>query len=104
MPSRGPSIEKVGAEHHDNNDNLAHLANQEEHELGKFESIKRYPWAFAWSLFSVWCVLLVSFENQAAGNIISVPEFRKDFGYEYEGSYVLHANWQSAFQGAPVAS
>lgn len=57
----------------------------------------------------VWVVLLVSFENQAAGNVIGIPEFRKDFGYKFTGpdgevSYVLDAKWQSAFQGAPVAS
>ncbi|KAH7155180.1 general substrate transporter [Dactylonectria estremocensis] len=99
------TAEKVGAEHHDSVDNdLAHLANQEEHELGKIASMKKYPLACAWSLFAVWCVLLVSFENQAAGNIISIPKFREDFGELADGSYVLYAKWQSAFQGAPVAS
>ncbi|CAI6087915.1 unnamed protein product [Clonostachys chloroleuca] len=83
---------------------LANIANQEEHDLGKLESIKKYPSAFLWSLYAVWCVLLVSFENQASGNIIGVPEFRKDFGHPYEGGYVLDSSWQSAFQGAPVAS
>uniref|UniRef100_A0A8H7K4R9 Major facilitator superfamily (MFS) profile domain-containing protein n=1 Tax=Bionectria ochroleuca TaxID=29856 RepID=A0A8H7K4R9_BIOOC len=64
---------------------LANIANQEEHDLGKLESIKKYPLAFLWSLYAVWCVLLVSFENQASGNIIGVPEFRKDFGRPFEG-------------------
>lgn len=83
---------------------LANIANQEEHELGKWESIKQYPLALVWSLFAVWCVLLVSFENQAAGSIIGVPKFREDFGHSYGGNYVIPASWQSAFQGAPVAS
>lgn len=100
-----PKAEKVGAQHLDAVDaDLAHLANQEEHELTKWESVKKYPLAVAWSVFAVWCVLLVSFENQAAGNIISVPRFRQDFGHKVDGSYVLYAKWQSAFQGAPVAS
>lgn len=99
------AVEKTNAEHLDHVGNdLGHLANQEEHEIGKLASIKKYPLAFFWSLFAVWCVLLVSFENQASGNIIGVPEFRKDFGSEYDGNYVLDAKWQSAFQGAPVAS
>ncbi|SPO03170.1 related to maltose permease [Cephalotrichum gorgonifer] len=99
------SPSKPGAEHIDDADDiLAHLANQDEHDLGKFESMRRYPLALFWSIYAVWCVLLVSFENQAAGNIISVPRFRKDFGYEFEGGYVLDAGWQSAFQGGPVAS
>ncbi|KAK9482888.1 hypothetical protein V1527DRAFT_508797 [Lipomyces starkeyi] len=51
-----------------------------------------------------WAILLVSFENQASGNILGIPEFRKDFGYFYEGEWVLDTNWQSGFNGAPVAS
>ncbi|KAF2186573.1 general substrate transporter [Zopfia rhizophila CBS 207.26] len=87
---------------------LGHLANAEDHEVGKLASFRKYPWACAWSIYAVWVVLLVSFENQAAGNVIGIPEFRKDFGNEFgtgeEKSYVLDAKWQSAFQGAPVAS
>lgn len=83
---------------------LAHLANQEDHETSKLQAIKKNPKAFAWCLFAVWTVLLVSFENQASGNILGIPEFRKDFGSLYEGNYVLSTKWQSAFSGAPVAS
>uniref|UniRef100_A0A8H7NII4 Major facilitator superfamily (MFS) profile domain-containing protein n=1 Tax=Bionectria ochroleuca TaxID=29856 RepID=A0A8H7NII4_BIOOC len=99
---------KANAEHLDNlqtdNHDLANLANQEDHDLTKIGAIKKYPLAFVWSLYAIWCTLLVSFENQAAGNVVGIPEFRKDFGHEYAGNYVLDANWQSAFQGAPVAS
>lgn len=88
---------------------LGHLANQEDHEVGKLDAFRKYPWACAWSVYMVWVVLLVSFENQAAGNVIGIPQFRKDFGHEFTGadgttSYVIDAQWQSAFQGAPVAS
>lgn len=88
---------------------LGHLANQEDHEIGKLASFRKYPWACAWSIYMVWLVLLVSFENQAAGNVIGIPQFRKDFGHEFKAadgtvSYVIDAQWQSAFQGAPVAS
>jgi hypothetical protein len=88
---------------------LGHLANQEDHEAGKLASFRKYPWACAWSIYAVWVVLLVSFENQAAGNVIGIPQFRKDFGHPFTAadgtvSYVIDAQWQSAFQGAPVAS
>lgn len=88
---------------------LAQLANQEDHEVGKLASFHKYPWACFWSTYAVWVVLLVSFENQAAGSVIGIPEFRKDFGHATTAadgtvSYVIDANWQSAFQGAPVAS
>ncbi len=85
-------------------DHLAHLANQEDHETSKLQAIKQNPWVFAWCMFAVWTILLVSFENQASGNILSIPEFRKDFGSYYDGNYVLSAKWQSAFSGAPVAT
>jgi SP family general alpha glucoside:H+ symporter-like MFS transporter len=83
---------------------LANLTDREDHQDGKWQAIKKNPWAFAWCLFAVWTVLLVSFENQASGNILGIPQFRKDFGSLYEGNYVLSAKWQSAFSGAPVAS
>jgi SP family general alpha glucoside:H+ symporter-like MFS transporter len=88
---------------------LSHLANQEDHEVGKLASFRKYPWACAWSIYMVWVVLLLSFENQAAGNVIGIPQFRKDCGHAFtveDGttSYVIDAKWQSAFQGAPVSS
>lgn len=83
---------------------LGHLANAEDHGLSKLQAIRRHPWAFAWCMYAVWTVLLVSFENQASGNILGIPEFRKDFGYFYQGNWVLSTKWQSAFSGAPIAS
>ncbi|KUL89531.1 hypothetical protein ZTR_04285 [Talaromyces verruculosus] len=83
---------------------LGYLANQEDHELDKWSSLKKYPWAFFWCVYAVWCILLVSFENQASGNVTGIPEFRKDFGHYYDGNWVLETKWQSAFSGGPVAS
>ncbi|KAL4871175.1 hypothetical protein BDV12DRAFT_164335 [Aspergillus spectabilis] len=83
---------------------LGYLADQEGHELGKWDSLKKYPWIFAWCVYAVWCILLVSFENQAAGNVTGIPQFRQDFGSFYDGNWVLDAKWQSAFNGGPVAS
>jgi len=82
---------------------LAHLATQEDHEESKWQSIRNNPWAFAWCMFAVWVTLLVSYENQAAGTVLGIPQFRKDFGHYYEGNYVIDAKWQSAFSGAPTA-
>lgn len=83
---------------------LAHVANQEERDSTKWQAIKNNPWSFFWCLFGIWTILLVSFENQAAGIVVGIPQFRKDFGTYYEGNYVLSAEWQAAFQGAPGAS
>lgn len=83
---------------------LAHVANQEERESTKWQAIKNNPWSFFWCLFGIWTILLVSFENQAAGIVVGIPQFRKDFGSYYEGNYVLATEWQAAFNGAPGAS
>lgn len=91
-------------EEHLRNAQLGHLANAEDHMTSKWQAIRHNPWAFVWCMYAVWTVLLVSFENQASGNILGIPEFRKDFGTFYDGNWVLSAKWQSAFSGAPIAS
>ncbi|KAL2838532.1 general substrate transporter [Aspergillus pseudoustus] len=68
------------------------------------ETVKREPWAVLWCCYAIWVVLVVAFDFAAPSAILSVPQFRKDFGYYYEGNYVLPAKWQSAYSGAPVAS
>ncbi|KAH7041567.1 putative maltose permease [Microdochium trichocladiopsis] len=83
---------------------LADLSNEEERSIGKWAAIRKNPWAFAWCLYGVWAIMLVSFENQAAGIVVGIPQFRKDFGFLFEGNYVLDTNWQAAFSGAPGAS
>ena len=83
---------------------MGHLANAEDHDTNKIGAIRKYPWAFAWCMFAVWTVLLVSFENQASGTVLGIPEFRKDFGANYNGEYVINAAWQGAITGVPYAT
>ncbi|KAK7427645.1 hypothetical protein QQZ08_005920 [Neonectria magnoliae] len=83
---------------------LAHLSDQEDHDTGIWKSFVKYPWACVWCVYACWCIILVSFDVQAAGSVVGVPQFRKDFGFEFENSFVIPAKWQSAFSGAPVAS
>ncbi|KAH7134563.1 general substrate transporter [Dactylonectria estremocensis] len=94
-----------GAQHiHDAKADLGHIANNQEHDLSALQAIRQRPLSFAWAFFAVITCLLVSFEGQAAGMVLGIPGFRKDFGREYDGSYVLDADWQSAFYGGPIAS
>ncbi|KAE8166078.1 general substrate transporter [Aspergillus tamarii] len=83
---------------------LPRLDNEEQHQLSKLECLKKYYLSSLWSLFAVWCSMLASFEMQTTSMVLSIPKFRMDFGYEFHGNYVLPADWQSAFLGAPVAS
>ncbi|KAL7948835.1 general substrate transporter [Trichoderma barbatum] len=82
---------------------LAHITDQEDHETGIYQSFVRNPWACAWCIYGLWAVILLSFDVQASGSVVGIPKFRQDFGYLFEGEYVLPAQWQSAFNGAPVA-
>ncbi|KAL7269679.1 hypothetical protein RUND412_007646 [Rhizina undulata] len=84
---------------------LAHATATEDHATSKWESIKRNPKSCFWLLYVAWILILEGFDNTAGTLVVSIPQFRKDFGHEYEpGSWVIDANWQSAFSGAPVAS
>ncbi|CRK12317.1 hypothetical protein BN1723_009691 [Verticillium longisporum] len=85
-------------------DQLARLANQDEHDIGKRESFRRFPKSCLWCLYAVFLVLLGSFENQAAGVILGIPKFREDFGHQFNDEHVIDASWQAAFSGAPIAT
>ncbi|KAG7140653.1 Maltose permease MAL31 like protein [Verticillium longisporum] len=85
-------------------DQLARLANQDEHDIGKRESFRRFPKSYLWCLYAVFLVLLGSFENQAAGVILGIPKFREDFGHQFNDEHVIDASWQAAFNGAPIAT
>ena len=83
---------------------LAHLADQEEHEVNLFKAFALYPWVSVWCTYAAWTIILLSFDVQAAGAVVGIPQFRKDFGYKFGDDYVLPAAWQSGFNGAPIAS
>ncbi|RDW59267.1 MFS hexose transporter [Coleophoma crateriformis] len=84
-------------------EDLGHLVNQEEHDVNWWQCIKQNPKIVMWCLYSIWFIILASFDNAAGISTISIPEFRKDFGSPFNGDYVLPARWQSAYNGAPTA-
>lgn len=83
---------------------VARQEDADDHKISKWDAIKKDKRAVLWCLFVVWTSLLVSFESNASGNVIGIPQFRQDFGSLFDGSYVLDAKWQSAFTAAPTAS
>ncbi|KAM5341564.1 hypothetical protein ACJ41O_014595 [Fusarium nematophilum] len=83
---------------------IGHATAAEDHEEGPIRAIRNQPWAFIWCVYAIYVLILTSFDNQAGGIVIGIPQFRKDFGSEFNGDYVLPASWQSAYSGAPVAS
>ena len=75
-----------------------------EHDLTRWQAIKLYPWTALWILLIIWVLILVGYENQAGGIVISIPQFRQDFGKPFGDSYVLDSQWQSAISGGPQGS
>lgn len=69
----------------------------------RWQCCKRYPKTVGWIAVMTWIMIVVGFDNQAGGSVLSVPEFRKQFGLIFDGQYILSARWQSAIQGGPTA-
>lgn len=44
-----------------------------------------------------------AFDPQLLGNLYATPAFQKDFGYLYEGEYIISAPWQTGLSmGSPI--
>ncbi|CDK26248.1 unnamed protein product [Kuraishia capsulata CBS 1993] len=89
--------------------NQAAQTQVEDKNLTNWQTVKKYPFAVYCCFVVIWMFILCSFENQAGGIVVSIPEFRKNFGHPYttstgETSYVIEASWQSAFSGVPIAA
>jgi SP family general alpha glucoside:H+ symporter-like MFS transporter len=81
-----------------------HAAQQADHNLSKWGAIRENPVNFLWCVYGIWALIVIGFDNQAGGLVISIPKFREDYGKPFGGGYVIDAQWQSAFSGGPVAS
>ncbi|KAF8552470.1 maltose permease [Imleria badia] len=68
-----------------------------EHALTPLQAMRTYWRAFFWCLFMCIGALLWGYDAQVGGGLLSVPQFRTDFGYISEGQPILPASWQSAF-------
>lgn len=42
------------------------------------------------------------FDGLAGNAVVSIAEFREDYGQFYEGEYIIDANWQLGFQAATL--
>ncbi|KAF3760013.1 putative maltose permease [Cryphonectria parasitica EP155] len=79
------------------------LAIQAEHELTFREACRLYPAAIGWSAFVSLGVIMLAFDPQLLGNLYATPQFCRDFGYLYNGEYIISAPWQTGLSmGNPV--
>ncbi len=70
----------------------------------RLEFAREHKRTLLWCLYMLWCMLANNFAKTAGQSILGIPQFRKDFGTSFDGNYVLSANWQAAYYGAPQAA
>ncbi|OJD14228.1 hypothetical protein AJ78_05414 [Emergomyces pasteurianus Ep9510] len=81
----------------------AQVATITEHELDIRTALKLYPKAAAWSLFFSVGVIMTGYDPQIIGNLYGVPRFQRDFGYFFNGKWIISAAWQSGLSmGSPI--
>lgn len=75
-----------------------------ERSLSFLQACTLYPSAIFWSAFVSMGVIMLAFDPQLLGNLYAMPQFRKDFGYLYQGDlYIISAPWQTGLSmGNPV--
>ena len=83
--------------------NQARLATELEHQMTFYEAVKLYPACIVWSIFFSLGIIMCAFDPQLLGNLYATPAFQKDFGYLFEGSYIISAPWQIGLgMGNPI--
>ncbi|KAH8648299.1 general substrate transporter [Tricladium varicosporioides] len=71
-------------------------ATELEHSMSFRQALKLYPKAVGWSAFFSMGVIMTAFDPQLLGSLYATPAFQRDFGYMFEGNYIISAPWQTA--------
>lgn len=53
-------------------------------------------------MYMFFVCIMWGFDGLAGGVVVSIAQFRKDFGTPYAGDYVVDANWQLGFLAATL--
>jgi MFS family permease len=74
-----------------------------EHELKFWDAVRQYPTAVFWAMFFCIAVIMAGFDAQLVTSFYALPAFQQKFGYNYEGSYIISAPWQTGLgMGNPI--
>ncbi|KAH7201512.1 general substrate transporter [Fusarium oxysporum] len=73
------------------------VANANEHNLTFRDVARRHPKIIWWSFFWCMCAVGWGFDTQVNGAMVGVPAFRKYYGHELDGDWVIPADWLTAF-------
>ncbi|CAK7205136.1 hypothetical protein SEUCBS139899_007901 [Sporothrix eucalyptigena] len=81
---------------------LAKIFDDREVAQGWASAFWNNPKAIAWSCYMLFTVVSWGYDGLCSGIVISLPQFREDYGTYYEGEYVIPAKWQLAFTAASL--
>lgn len=81
---------------------LAARFEHRQHSLTRWEAIKENKLPLAWCMYCFFLCVTWGFDGLAGGVVVSIAEFRKDYGTAFAGDYVVNADWQLGFQAAPL--
>lgn len=71
--------------------------------MGFIEAVKLNRGAVGWSIFFSLGIIMTAFDSQLLGNLYATPAFRRDFGYDFNGTYIIPAGWQTMLGiGGPI--
>lgn len=81
---------------------LAARFEHRQHSLTRWEAIKENKLPLAWCTYCFFLCVTWGFDGLAGGVVVSIAEFRQDFGTAFGEDYVVDANWQLGFQAATL--
>ncbi|KAH8878936.1 putative maltose permease [Thozetella sp. PMI_491] len=64
--------------------------------MSLWQGLKAYPRAVGWSIVISIATTMDGYDTGFLGTLLGLPAFNKQFGYLYQGQYVIPASWQGA--------
>ena len=71
-----------------------------EHSLTFWAAIGAHYPAVLWALFINLATVLKGMDGGIVGSLVGIEPFKEQYGYIYDGSYIIEAHWLSAFNYA----
>jgi hypothetical protein len=85
----------------------SHIEKSHEHikqdeKVSWVASVRQSPAAVGWCCYMLFTCIMWGYDGLAGAIVLSTPRWRQDYGYLYEGQYVVSADWQLGFTAASM--
>ncbi|KAL6690512.1 general substrate transporter [Trichoderma pleuroticola] len=101
-----PKSEIAEDVHHHEGDSInthKHQQSRTEEKISIQEAAKSNPVALAWCCYMLFTCIMYGYDGLAGSIVLSINRFRQDYGYLYQGQYVVSAAWQLGFTAGSMA-